>query len=510
MPLNKPSMHLVLPLLSGVLGALCFPKVNQGYLAWIALVPLILYLVHCSRTSEALVGGFITGLIQNAGLLMWVPGVMIRYGGLPVAGAWFIYGLLVALQAAFPAAACALTGFCLVRTGRRLLLLLPFAWVSLEYLESHFPFGGFPWLLFGYSQTDFICIAQIADITGVYGVTFLVLCVNTALAWALLNGHSLRLGLWPLAVAGGLVTACAIYGTIAVRQWSAIETNNTAALLQECISIDDTPASMDWKFSEGYVKLSERLSGRRTDLVVLPESPSPLSYQYDDRYRALIARLAAGFPLGLVFNNIAFRDVDGTTRYFNSAYFVRQDGAESGRYDKIHLVPFGEYVPLKRVFFFMESITKDVSDFYPGAALRAVPVGGHPVGAIICFEAVFPQIARMIVSQGGELIVNLTNDGWYGNTAAPYQHLAMSRWRAIETRRFLLRAANTGVSAIIDPAGRVRSSTGLFREEICSGGFAFIRDRSVYSRIGDSFAGLCVIIMAAFTLCGLVKRPDAR
>jgi apolipoprotein N-acyltransferase len=167
--------HLILPVLSGFLSFLCLPAADQGYLAWVALVPLTIYLSRGTGVAPAAFGGFVSGAVQNAGLLLWVPQVMARYGGIPRAGAWGIYALLVALQASFPAAACALTGFCIRRRGRAFLLILPFAWVSTELLECHFPFGGFPWLLMGYSQTNHLQLIQFADLSGVLGMSFLVL-----------------------------------------------------------------------------------------------------------------------------------------------------------------------------------------------------------------------------------------------------------------------------------------------------------------------------------------------
>jgi apolipoprotein N-acyltransferase len=502
--MKNPWLRLALVSLSGILGFLCFPTADQSYLAWAAFLPLVICMSESRGVPSAALAGFVSGAIQNCGLLLWVPPVMFRYGGLPNAASWVIYLLLVALQASFTGTACAITRYCVRRGGPPLLLTFPFAWVCMEYLESHFPFGGFPWLLAGYSQTNWLRMIQFADITGIYGVSFLVLWINTALAWIILKQSSRTVRFAPLALGILAITGALLYGGKQLSHWDALNPDGVAALLQENISVEDSPAAMDWKFSEGYVRLSDRLRAGRTDLLVLPESPSPLSFQYDEHYRALIGGLARRFPLGLILNNISFSEVDGATRYFNSAYFVDRNGIEVGRYDKVHLVPFGEYVPFKKVFFFIESISKDVSDFYPGRDIEPVPVGEHPVGVVICYEAVFPHLARRVTHRGGQLLVNLTNDGWYGNSAAPYQHLAMSRWRAIENRRYLLRATNSGISAIIEPSGRIQAATGLLREEICTGRFAFLEARTVYSRTGDIFANLCVIIMTVFVLYGLV------
>jgi apolipoprotein N-acyltransferase len=219
-----------------------------------------------------------------------------------------------------------------------------------------------------------------------------------------------------------------------------------------------------------------------------------VSFQYDSTYRRIMTKLAARYSLGLIFNNIRTEEAGDNTRYFNSAYFLDSYGALTGIYDKIHLVPFGEYIPLKRLFAFVETISKDVGSFYPGRNDQVLKIGNHPANAIICFEAVFPDLVRRSVRKGSQLIVNLTNDGWYGDSAAPYQHLAIARLRAVESRRYLLRATNSGISAIIGPSGRIQASTGLLREDICKGRFAFIAHKTLYTRYGNFFVFLCAII----------------
>jgi apolipoprotein N-acyltransferase len=244
--------------------------------------------------------------------------------------------------------------------------------------------------------------------------------------------------------------------------------------------------------------------------LILPESPSPIIFQYDREYRETMQDLAHRFPLGVVFNNIRFRDGNEAGRYFNSAFFLDRSGTEIGVYDKIHLVPFGEYIPCKKLFFFSETISKDIGDFQPGDTYLTVPLRGHAVNAIICFEAVFPDLCREFVRRGSELIINLTNDGWYGNTSAPYQHLAMARWRAVETRRYLLRAANSGITAVIGPTGRIQVQTALFQEETAIGRFSFLTGQTFYARHGSSLLILCVIILFGALFWSLLKGARSR
>lgn len=485
---------LILPVLSGILAWASFPTMNQGYLAWAALLPLVLYMIRVKTAGRAFLGGWVVGTVQFLGLLYWVPQVLSHYGGLPVYGAWGLFTILAATLGCFPAAACALTRHCMNRGGSRFLFVFPPAWVALEYLRGLIPFGGFPWLLFGYSQIDFPSLVQIADLVGVYGVSFLIVWVNAALAWFLFGVERGWRRSAPLAVGGLLLAVCLVYGSAALNRWNQIQPQHRAALLQSNLTIDHPQEMLSRKYRQGYLEMADRLPSNGIDLLVLPESPSPLFYHQDGDYRETMKGLARRFPLGLIFNNVRFREVAGVPVYFNSAFFLDGNGKELGIYDKMHLVPFGEYIPWPKIFFFSETISKDVGNFHPGEDHLTVPLAGHPANVLICFEAIFPDLSRVFVRKGSELIINLTNDAWYGDTSAPYQHLAMTRWRAVESRRYLLRAANSGISAIIAPSGKIEMKTGLLREDTAVGGFSFLREVTFYVRYGWFFPILCVVI----------------
>lgn len=390
------------------------------------------------------------------------------------------------------------------------MLLFAPAWVALEYVRSRFPFGGFPWLLLGYSQTNSLRLLQVADLAGVYGISFLIVLVNTALVWAWWRREYGWRACGPIASACVLLAVCLAYGSAELRRWDQVQPQYRAALLQGNLSVDEPEPALAEKYKEGYVRMADKLGSADADLLILPESPSPLIFQYDRQYRETMQGLAHRFPLGVVFNNISFRDGNGAGRYFNSAFFLDRSGTKTGVYDKIHLVPFGEYVPCKKLFFFSETISKDVGDFQPGDTYLTVSLRGHAVNAIICFEAVFPDLCREFVRKGSELIINLTNDGWYGDTWAPYQHLAMARWRAVETRRYLLRAANSGITAVIGPTGEIQVQTGLFREETAIGAFSFLSGQTFYVRHGSSFLILCVIILFGALSWSLIRGARGR
>jgi len=506
----RGSLQLLLfPALSGFLLWTAFPKANLGFIAWVALAPLIFYLTRVSRIRWAFLGGWLAGFIQFLGLLYWIPQVLSHYGGLPALGSWGLFAALAAFLGCYPAAVCALTRFCMNRGGDRFLFLFPPAWIALEYLRGVFPLGGFPWLMIGYSQTDFPALIQFADVAGVYGVSILLAWVNVALSWTVAGIESGWRRFVPLMTGAAATAAVLAYGFFALDHWDLLQPQHRAALLQGNLSIDEHEDDLLRKYGVGYVEMAEQLAGKNVDLLVLPESPSPVFYQHDAGYRELMKSLARRFPMGMVFNNVSFREIAGAPAYFNSAFFLDRNGLELGIYEKIHLVPFGEYVPLKEIFFFSETISKDVGDFHAGTDRVTISMGGHLINVIICFEAVFPDLSREFVRRGSELIVNLTNDAWYGDTSAPYQHLAMARWRAIESRRYLLRAANSGISAVIAPSGRVTVHTGLLQKDIAIGGFSFLNGSTFYVRHGALLPILCVIILFSGLLWSFARGRRA-
>jgi apolipoprotein N-acyltransferase len=487
------AMLRFLPVLTGFLLVASFPRIHQGYLAWVAWIPLLVFIFYSKSAARAFVGGFIAAAIEFFILFIWIPPVIERYsGGSSTVMAWVAYGLMVSILACYPAIACALTKRLMVRGGNSFLLLLPAIWVLLEFAQSVFPFGGLPWLLAGYSQTGYLPIMQMADITGVYGISFLILWTNTAIAFLFLRVPR-RAAYVPALVAGVALAAGLLYGSSSLRRWGSIPPVFSVAMLQGNILFEDSEAVQVEKFRKGYRRMADSLKNN-IDLLILPESPTPVLFQYDTSYRQELGNLAARYPLGLVFNNIDRRDLEGEGRYFNSAFFLDGNGMLKGIYDKMHLVPFGEYFPFKHLFFFTEIVSKDVGEFHAGRDFRIVEIGNHPSNAIICFEAVFPSLVRRFVEKGSQLIVNLTNDGWYGRSVAPYQHLEIARWRAVENRRYLLRATNSGFSAVIEPTGNIQSATGLMQEGICEGRFAFISEKTIYTRYGNILVFLCAII----------------
>jgi apolipoprotein N-acyltransferase len=500
-------MKWFMPVLTGLLLAASFPKIQQGYLAWIALIPLIIFIRQTNRPGKAFAGGFIAGFVHLLLLQLWIPDVLMQYGGLSPVLAWAGYALELILLSLFFGVACLLTNLLIRRGGDPYIFSFPFILIAMEYLQNFIPFGGYPWNLIGYSQSNYRTLIQIADWTGVYGVSFLTLFFNASLLWIFLRFRGGIKSVWPFAASLCLIAFSLVYGTIALHRWDAIQPSFHAVMLQGNVSFNDSTAVLEENYRTGYLKRAEQLDPAGMDLLIIPESPSPIMYQYDPEYRRTCDALAKKYSMGLVFNNN--REERG--QFFNSAYFINHKGELADVYDKMHLVPFGEYIPLKKSFQFIRTISKDVSEYSRGRSYRVVRLGGRPANAVICFEMVFPGLVRRFVRQGSQLMLNLTNDGWYGDSSAPYQHLAIARWRAIENRRYLLRATNSGVSAVIEPTGRIQQSTGILKQAVCRGRFAFIETQTFYTRYGDIFVFVCVIIACGFLALALSRRKvDSR
>ena len=510
-------MLFILPVIAGLLTAAAFPRASQAWLGWVAWIPLVIFVARTRSRRMAFSGGWLTGVFGAFILLWWMPEVMANYGGMSPFLSWSVYALLVAVLACYPAAVCAFTRHLMFQGGERCLLFFPFVWIVMELAASVSPLGGFPWLLAGYTQTRFLTVIQIADITGIYGVSFLLICVNTVIAWFILKTRPLgniridkklsREAFVPLMAATVLIAGVLIYGQISLKRWEKVEAPFQAALLQGNLAVDDPPDVLYEKFEHGYLRMANSLAPDTVDLMVLPESAAPKLFQRDEEYRRVMENMARRFPMGLILSNINVAEWrDGTGAYFNSAFFLAGDGSLTGVYDKIHLVPFGEYIPYQKFFFFIETISNEVGGFSKGGELRIMSLGDLPVNAVICFEAVFPDLVRRFAARGSQLIVNLTNDGWYGISNAPYQHLEISRVRAVENRRYFLRAANTGFTAIIEPTGRIPASTALAEEAVYLGRFGFIEETTFYSRYGNVFVWLCVIISAVAGIFGIRKR----
>ena len=487
---------LLLAALSGALLFLSFPTLGHPAAAWLALVPL---LTAAARATpwQALRLGAVTGFVHFAGTLYWIPAVMIDYGGLPAPAAWLVHALLVAVLALFPALFAAGVADLTARFGPRGLLFAPALWVTAELGRMHL-FTGFPWALLGYSQIPFPAVAQAASVVGVLGVSALVAAVNGAVAHALVAGPGR--GRPPLAVTAALVAAAVAFGAWRLQDGSLLRAGSAlrVAALQGNVRQDEkwNPRRSD-AILETYLGQTRRAAGAGARLVVWPETATPFALDRDPRGEAVRAAARESGAHLLVGTTEVARGAE--TRRYNAAYLIEPGrGSTSGVYRKQRLVPFGEYVPLRRALFFVSPLVETVADFSAGAEARTLPAGGGRVGAAICYEIIYPGLVRELVLRGAGLLATITNDAWYGRTAAPHQHFQQAAMRAIEQGRFLVRAANTGISGVIDPYGRVLARSGLFEPAVVVEDVRFLSGLTLYGRWGDApaYAG-AVIALAA-------------
>jgi len=474
-----------LALLSGALLASAFPPLDWWPAAFLGLLPLLLAVAGQPPARSAWLG-FASGMAFALLSIPWVVVTMVRYGQMPWWGAVAVLLALSAYLACYPAAfTFALSRFPLppaaFPVGAAAL------WTALEYLRTY-ALSGFPWNLLGYSQLPNLAFAQVASVTGVYGVSFLLVLASAALAVPFLPGVPRRRA-WAIVGAAALLVAAA-HG---VGAWALRGTDGAVPPLRVGVvqgNIDQalkwTPAALD-RTLDTYARLSTQAAAAGADLIVWPETAAPLLLRHDPARLHQVRALAESLGRPLLVG-APDRTAGAPVRLQNSAMLLGPDGRLLAKYDKMHLVPFGEYVPLRSVLFFVDKLATGIGDFAPGEfrTLFRLPRGTFAVS--ICFEVIFPAEVRAAVADGAEFLVNITNDAWFGRSAAPAQHLRMAAFRALETRRYLARAANTGISALVDPYGRVLASTHLFEEAVLVRGLTPRRDLTPYVRFGDWFA----------------------
>ena len=484
----------LLALASGLLLTLSFPLIGHPVFAWLALVPLLVAVVRVTPV-KAFALGLVTGLVHFAGTVYWIADVMVVYGGLPRAIAWPVHVALIAYLALFPAFFALMIGHLTRHLGARGLLFTPAVWVTTE-LGRLYLFTGFPWELLGYSQTPWLAVAQLASVVGVLGLSALVAGVNGAVAHALVATGRER---WHgVAVVAGVLVTGGAYGVLRLQR-DALNVSGAplrVAVVQGNIAQDEKgdPALRDTILSR-YLTQTREAAAAGAELVVWPESATPFAFGSDrvrsDAIRAVARETGAHLLIGTT--EIVWGD---EIRQYNAAVMVDASGELQGTYRKQHLVPWGEYVPLRDLLFFVSPLVESVGDFAKGETSSTLPMAGTPVSTAICYEIIYPDLVRRFVTGGSRLLTTVTNDAWYGRSAAPYQHFQQARMRAIEEGRFLVRAANTGISGVIDPYGRVVASTPLFEDEVVTANVRLLDGLTLYARVGDALAYACGAITA--------------
>jgi apolipoprotein N-acyltransferase len=509
----------------------------RSVFAWFGLVPLLWAILAAAKSSEprplrrAFLLSYLCGFLWYAGNCYWVRDVMMQYGDMPpaaptllLAGFSAVLGLYFGLFGLAVALVQRATG-----NTRVALAAAPVFWVGLELAASRIT--SVPWDQLGYSQVDNAIVNQLAPWTGVYGIGFVLVVVNVLLAGALVVDRPVQKRFCGVA---GLLLAMAGASGIAFKPPSPAPAA-TAVLIQP--NLDVAGGGLwtglgEWQSHMGdFRRLADECSAvhktyiagipqtgaplgeilcppyaTHPDLIAWPESPAPF-FQDDARFKKSLTELAHANNAPLVVGNIGmdFLPDTGTWREYNSALVVGVNGDPVGRYDKIHLVPFGEYVPFSRLLFFARKLTGKVSRFERGDQRKVFRLNGHRYGVFICYEAVFADEVRQFSRLGAEVLVNISDDGWYGDTSAPWQHLNMARMRAIENRRWILRDTNNGVTAAIDPYGRVRQSIPRHTVDSLAAQYGFRGDTTFYTEHGDVFGWFCALMSVALTAWSLSR-----
>ncbi len=512
---------------SGVLQVLIFPNFSIYLLSWVALAPLIYAILKCREQDVTMVLadggqflapatawqgfllGYASGIIWYLGSCSWIFHVMHVYGGIGTAMSVLLlvmfalylglyhglFGLLLALIAARR------NGFSL-----RALVFTPFLWVAVELARTYIT--SFPWDLLGTTQIDNIPLSRVATVTGVYGLSFEIALVNTAVAAAFLVPYSRR----KVLLTASLAAAIALHATKLERP-EALPASHGVTLVQVNIPILESDWSLDYLVQtlHSLADLSVRPRNEKSGspgLIIWPESPAPF-WVTDLHLRSTLANVARATDSYIIAGSIGIEHTGDPNRrpdIYNSASVIMPTGAWTERYDKIHLVPFGEFVPLENLFSFAGGLTRQIGTFARGKSRMPLDVGDAKAGVFICYESIFPNEVRQFASNGAEVFVNISNDSWYGEGGAPRQHLNMARMRAVENNRWLLRDTNNGVTAVIDPYGRIVAEAPRNERVALQGAYGLEESTTFYTRHGDWFPFMCAII----TLLGLLLRYFGR
>jgi apolipoprotein N-acyltransferase len=502
-------IHILWVVLSGALTALSFPKFDLSFLCWISLIPFF-FALNKKTPKQSFLLGFLGGITFNAILIYWIPAVPAHYGNLSIGMSLLIYTVFVFYLALFWAL---FSWFFAKIQGvfpKLIFFLAPFIWIGFEYTLTHL-LTGFPWGLLGYSQYKNLWFLQLASLTGIYGLSFMMVLFQSLFVYSII--HRRRA---PFFLGLTLMILLHFGGWAIIKNSPPIEDSFQASVIQGNVSSDirwdqiSDPQIRD--LFDQHVNLSLEANKKGSRLIIWPEFSVPLcfscSYNIYPEFRNKLFRFAqeSGTTL-LLGTNETVMSQQGL-HYYNTALCLQADMTIS-QYYKMHLVPFGEYTPYKKIFFFIEKMTHAIGELSAGEEFVLHQFEGKKFGTPICYEIIFPDLVRKFVKQGADFLVTITNDGWYGTSSAPFQHFAIAVVRAVENRRYLLRSATTGVSGIIDPYGRILSRTEMMTQAYLTERIAPMDTITPYTRFGD-FAPLASLTLGAafFILALLYKKND--
>jgi apolipoprotein N-acyltransferase len=505
------TVRLLLALASGVMLALAYPSMNIPILGWIAPALLIVAALG-ERPGFAFLLGSLQGAVYFGLSLPWFYTVMRQYGPLPAIQAGGVFALVVVVMSVYHAVFALTIAWMGKSSPGRACLVAPFLWLALEFATMHMPAIGFPWNLLGYVASGNLALLQLTALTGIFGLSLLVAAYNALAAWALLQiSQRKKTGLqWWVGVTAA-VLLIALVGPRLVPQAPA---DHIAHLVQTNFPVSNGyPSNWMQTHAEDMDQLEQISIGAAQKIpgvVVWPEVPAPFSLQ-DANFLARAQRIARGAGNGYLVGVIDWKPLaGGRIGPNNSAALLGPDGALDFIYDKIHLVPFSEYVPWRNWLFFAKDLTGLIGDFQHGSQYKVGKISGGPFSVYICYEAIFPNEVRRFTLAGAQLFVNISDDGWFGGSGAPGQHLAMARVRAAENRRWLLRDTNDGITVSVDPYGRIVARLPADVRGELDAPYAFRADLTPYARWGDWLPWLCVLVALVLVLFAARGTPARR
>jgi len=495
-------------LLSGILIAFSFPTIlfgwhfpDSGYLAWFGLVPLFL-MVFETTPRKAFILGFLTASVYYLISIYWIYLALHDFGHLsPITSSLTLLAMSM-IMALYIGFACFLARVFAQKTKGELLIWLPIFFTLIEWGRNYTPFGGLPASNLGMSQHNYSYLIQIADVTGIYGVIFLLIWFNVWFTELILKFQGKRVTLFrqKTYVTFLLLILVLGYGYYRIEEQKNLSAN--APKLKVGLIQPNIPQDEKWDDSflpkqKALFKEAVQSLQNHVDLIVWPETAwfetlwLNTSKIAPEKFFVTPGEENQPYSLlGLSFLTLK----DKEERYFNSAALLDSNGLIIDKYHKVHLVPFGEYIPLKKLFSFLKPVAT-IGDFEAGKTANPLTMGSWKMAPLICFEDIFPEPSRTMVRQGAHFLINITNDAWYGHTSAAYQHLALAQFRSVETRRAMVRATNTGVTAVIDPTGKVVNISPIFEQSVVVHQVPMLVKQTVYTKLGDWFIVACFLLV---------------
>jgi apolipoprotein N-acyltransferase len=499
--LEAPRLRVPLLAGSGVLGALAFPRTDWCLFGWVWLAPMLLCAL-ARPPRGALADGWTAGTSFFVVLLRWLDHTFRHYSDIPWPLGWLPLAALAAYCGLYVATVAVSVAWLRPRLGAGwALALTPVLWVAGEWVRGHL-MGGFPWGLMGYSQYRLLPVIQIAELAGVYGVSFLLVTVNAALVATI--GIGWRRSLPGSVVAAALLLGALAFGANALRDHGR-QPGDAAAAVEVAVIQPSIAQTIKWDPARQaetiaiHERLTREAARSHPALIAWPETAAAIFLPGDPDLLARVTKLSAQIDTPLLIGSVD-RQNGPAGKFLNSAFLLTGQGIIA-KYDKIHLVPFGEYVPLSWLIGFVRGWAEFISDFAAGQRPTIFPLAGAPFGTVICYEVIFPELFRDFVTGGARMMVNITNDAWFGTTSGPWQHLAMVSLRAVEHRVPIARSANTGVSAFVDSSGRIGPIRPLLERGVLHQRVALRARDTLYTRFGDWLPYACFVVGAtAFAL----------